>query len=242
MSDQPNPNQTTYSKLKPTLKTGDIIMFKGFAFPGPEISFLEDIQGLEPFTHSGFIVELPIDDKGTKDLFFWHAIPPDAIDQFGPDYYKKVQCDGCVMVTLDSVIDWVAKQNTPTKTEFLLIARKISAADGTRGITDAGQLDQLNSYSRQMAGRSFSSPVESGMATDYFKGVADELLHGKSSSDATFFCSKLTSSTFQHVGLLQADLITNSVLPGNFGSKAKVGKLEWQDGVTFGDDIYFQPD
>jgi hypothetical protein len=144
-------------------------------------------------------------------------------------------------VTLDSVIDWVKQTNTEKKkTEFKLIARKISRNDNQRGIGPE-QMDAFHTFIKQMDGRSFSSPTDMGMVLDYVEGYEAAKHDGKSSSNATFFCSKLASATFQAANMLPPELVVNSVLPGHFGSASKQGKLEWQKGYSFGDDIHFQP-
>ncbi len=215
-------------------------MFKGFSLTGYAIMSLEFLEGLEGYTHIGIVVDLP-DEKGDNELYFWHAIPPDAIKQFSPDYFKGVHADGCVLVTLDSVIDWVKETNIEKgKQEFKLVARKLSAKEGERGIQKK-QLKDFHKFIREKAGRSFSSPVDMGMVLDYFEGFEASKHGGKSSSDATFFCSKLASATFQGAKMLPKDLVVNSVLPGHFGAKSKQGKLNWRKGYSFGKDIHFHP-
>ncbi|MDN3202976.1 hypothetical protein [Algoriphagus sediminis] len=233
-------DQVNYSNLKSSLKTGDVMMFMGFNPTGDAIRRLEKLEGLEGFTHIGIVVEIA-DEKGNIQHYFWHAIPPDAINQFSPDYLKGVQADGCVLVTLDSVIDWVKKTNTDAgRTEFKLIVRKLNGENGKRGI-GPDQLKDFITFMKQMAGRSFSHPVDMGMVLDYTAGLEASKLGGKSSSNTTFFCSKLSSATFQAAKLLPESLVVNSVLPGHFGSKSKQGKLQWQKGYSLGEDIYVQP-
>ena len=72
---------------------------------------------------------------------------------------------------------------------------------------------EMETFIRQMAGRSFSSPIKGGMLIDYTQG---EL--GIQSPNDTFFCSKLASATFQAIGLLPPTIITNDILPGFFAS------------------------
>ena len=239
--------EPTYSSLKADLKTGDIIMFQGFTFTGAMIMGLELFEKIEPFTHVGIVVKLPKKGKMEEGLYFWQAMPADATNQFGPDYFKEVKCNGCVAVPLDSVIDWVHGVDVGKSTdifkeimlngEYKLILRKLNKS------MDPEDASLLEAYMNEIAGRSFSSPVESGMVMDYYEGYeASNSPCGKSSSDATFFCSKLVSQTFQKAGLLPEDLITNSVLPGHFGQSQDNKKLKFLRGYGFGKDIYFKPE
>ncbi len=227
----------SYNELKSQLKTGDIIMFQGFDVSGYMIMGLELFENIEMFTHVGIVVQMPESLNAPAGLYFWHAIPPAAIDQFGPDYFKQVQCDGCVLVSLDSVMSWVGQQTTSTSSSkaepFNLIAREITPK---LAVDDEAAL--LN-YMRVIAGRSFSTPVDSGMVIDYFAGAEAAKKGGSSSADDTFFCSKLASQTFQQAGLLPATLVTNSVLPGHFGINQNNTKLQFLKGYGFGDEIYF---
>jgi hypothetical protein len=231
------PNQTNYSALKNSFKTGDIIMFMGFDFAGYAIMGLEEAEGIDLFTHVGIVIDVPARGSMPAGLYFWQAMPADATNQFGPDYFKGVECNGAVAVPLEAILNWVNKQDTTSgATKYLLIARQLNQK------MQPADESLLLAYMNEIAGRSFSSPVDDGMLLDYAAGVLSSKTNGTSSSDATFFCSKLASQTFQQAGMLPANLVTNSVLPGHFGSSEDNKKLVFQKGYSFGTDIYFIPD
>jgi hypothetical protein len=183
----------------------------------------------------GIVVPMPENADLPAGIYFWHAVPADATQSFGPDYYKQTECNGCVLVSLDAVMGWVNLQDTSGTMQFNLIARQISPALAP---DDEYALIQ---YIRYLAGRSFSTPVDTGMVADYLEGVEAAKKGGTSSADDTFFCSKLASQTFQQAGLLPTNLVTNSVLPGHFGVNADNTKLQFLKGYSFGEEIYFLP-
>jgi len=226
---------TSYPKLKSELKSGDIIMFQGFDFAGYMIMGLETLENIEPFTHVGIVMEMPAFGASPAGLYFWQAQPPDADNQFGPDYFKQVASDGCVMVSLDAVMAWVSQQDTSGAMRFNLIARQLNNP------LAAPDLAAMLTTMRFLCGRSFSTPTDLGMVADYYKGCDAVKKGGQSSANDTFFCSKLASQTFQGAGILPATLVTNSVLPGHFGSNQDNTKLQFLKGYGFGADIYFTP-
>lgn len=234
----------SYSDLKGQLKSGDIVLLKGFDLTGGLIMTLEGSQNLEDFTHVGIVMDLPAYGNSPAGLYYWQAAPPTPPPDkwpFGTDYIKQVECNGCVLVPLDIVVDVVANE-TLGKTslnDFQLWARQLN-----KPLTAEYEQAMLN-YMRVLSGRSFSYPVAEGMIADYTAGYDDVKNNGvlaTSSADDTFFCSKLASQTFQEAGLLQSGLVTNSVLPGHFGQSADNQYLRFQDGYGFGDEIEFTVD
>lgn len=113
----------------------------------------------------------------------------------------------------------------------LLAARQITPA-----LPD-DMVANLETNIRLLDGRSFSSPVATGMPMDY----ADGAFRGHQSSNATFFCSKLATLTLQLTGLLSQSIISNSTLPGDYGEKCTNGKITLTVPYTFGAEIPFTP-
>ncbi len=226
----------TYAELAPSLQTGDVILFQGFDLAGLLIESLESKLNLPLYSHVGIVFRLP-DGNSPSGLYFWQAAPPppppkpgQPAQDFGSDYIKGVVCDGCQLVSLDAVMTWAAEQVAlGGSAGFLLAARHLSPA-----IASDDAASMLNT-ARFLAGRSFSYPVSVGMVTDYTEGAEEH----KQSPNTTFFCSKLASTTFQASGMLPSTMITNSILPGDFGQAATT--LQFLKGYSLGDEIPFTP-
>lgn len=222
----------TYAELAPTLKTGDVILFQGSIGADLAIETLSLAKGLSPYSHVG-MVYLPADDPTNIQL--WQAAPAPDAEAYGNDLFKGVPADGCQMVSLQTVMDWCGNLQEDHDNKYSFAAAHLTPA------LSASDFTLLDTFIRQMVGRSFSQPEDTGMMDDYLKG-ADE---GVQTSNATFFCSKLVAATYQGAGILppqpgvgiaEPTLITNSVLPGNFGDG---GKLDFLKGYTMGPEIPF---
>lgn len=197
-------NDSTYSQIKGSLKTGDIIVFQGFDDAGIAIMLYEEKIDILPYTHVGIIFELPERNGLPKGLYFWQAAPLDTSDpaRFGNDYIKGAVSNGAQMVSLDKMMSYIS--NLSGADTMTVSIRKLE-----KPLTQPQQ-NALFNYACQVAGRSFSYPTYDGMVKDYMAGAM-----GIQSGDESFFCSKLASQTFVAAGIIDS-LITNSVLPGHF--------------------------
>lgn len=244
MSIIPLLEEIPYSELKKDLKTGDLIMFMGFDFTGALIMGLEIAEGTDLYTHVGMVVEMPPKGDIPGGLYYWQAMPPNCTTLFGPDYFKGVECNGCVLVSLDAVMKWVEGQESSWTSKIQLLSRSlINTKNPPNQQLGPAEEALLLKYMKHIGGRSFSSPTGTGMAEDYNAGLKSaDKINGKSSSDATFFCSKLISQTLQKAGIFADNLITNSVLPGDFGSGQDNKKLYYQLGYGYDKEVLFKAD
>lgn len=196
-----------YSQIKDSLKTGDVLLFDGFDLAGLGIMILEnDIVGIPPYTHVGIVFRLPARDNMPAGLYFWQAAPPagsiEEDGRFGNDYFKGVPGNGAQMISLDTLMNYVA--NLKGLNTLLVAARQLKKE------LSPEQSQALYNYAAHISGRSFSYPTDGGMVVDYLAGAS-----GRQSGDESFFCSKLASQTFWKAGLIDS-VVTNSVLPGDF--------------------------
>jgi hypothetical protein len=228
-----NTTPIPYSQLAPTLKTGDVILFQGTVFADLAIEELEKVEGLPQYSHIG-MVYLPTDDP--TNIQIWQAAPAPDAEAYGNDYIKGVPADGAQLVSLQTVLEWCNDPSKDHNNTYNVAARHLTPALSSSDFT------LLDTFVREMVGRSFSQPEATGMMDDYYKGA-----NGEQTSNATFFCSKLVAATYQGTGILppqpvgntipEPTMITNSVLPGDFGQGAT--RLTWLKGYTLGDEIPF---
>lgn len=232
------PNSTpTYSQIRTLLQPGDVILFMSEgSIVDLGIGILDSMKGDLPYTHCGIIYRFPDSDPNDTPLI-WQAAPPpipnltQGGEVYGPDYIKQIPCDGCQLVSLDVMIPWCAEQ---TGANYSFAYRSIqSITNPSQGLA-SDVLTALENFIRFTDGRSFSYPPEDGMGFDYAEGS----IRHKQSGNNTYFCSKLASDTYKNIGLLSSDVITNSILPGDFAGDS----LTIQNNYQLGPLTYFTAD
>jgi hypothetical protein len=235
---------TPYESIKDQLNAGDIILFMGSEKDpaAKDIILLETIEGIPGYTHIGIVFKFP-GGNPSPDILFWQAAPvanygtsPDPTNPlnfysvFGNDYIKGVESDGCVLISLDKLMAW---SGDPSKNPDMF--QKIAVRQFTTALP-ADIISTMEQFIRLIDGRSFSSPVATGMPADYAEGAL-----GHQTSNATFFCSKLATLTYQYCGLLSKSIVCNSILPGDYGQNCTNGKISFTSPYALGPEILITP-
>jgi hypothetical protein len=186
---------TTYKGIRPDLKTGDVLLFKGTA---TESIFIELVTEF-PYSHSGLVVEF------NGQLCIWDATSTPS-QAFQCQICQKTHY-GARLALLDPVIEYYTSYCS-----YIFSLRQIQPALG------ADALSAINVFLSQADSLPF--PSTEMMTANYASGQGGASLYlGK------FFCSELVATTLMRAGALDLAYPPNSYAPGHFSEQYDLEEL-----------------
>ena len=203
MATETSKPKRSYSQIRDSLKTGDLMSFSGESPLDWMIRMEED----QPYTHVGMVIR-----DGDK-LYFWDA--PGGGDLFPDPYRGNAKHTGCRVADLDAIL---AYYMGPSGGEVALYWRQLSPA------LTAEQEAMLHTFIDLADGPPFPGDNISILPKAWGLGAG---LVGSSSLgrlfDATivgnFFCAQLVAESYMRMGLLPiAPDPANSYSPANMDS------------------------
>lgn len=227
----PTSNPVSYTKLRATLGTGDLVFLHGVSPAGVMIENLEKAEGWPPYSHVGMVI------KDGDDLYLWDAPgggfcypDPYAAKDPGNRMYGKTVHTGCRVAPLDDALAYYVDR---VDDGGLFFRQLVS------GVSDA-QFAALRIFINQVDGQPFPT-LGGDPDTAPVKGLGANFLAGQDRASVlfgTYFCAQLVADSYLRMGLLgMEDFPANGYSPAAFGMNDPE-RLPLINGARLGDIVF----
>lgn len=212
--------QVPYSKVRPTLKSGDALIFVGRS-TSPIDWMIQTVEGA-PYTHVGLVI------TDNNNPYLWDA--PGGGTQYPDPFFNNKPHPGARAAPLDDVL---AFYMNPTNGELAMYLRRVQPAVSPDQYA-AWRCFISVAIGLPFPGESIKWPDQMGLGF----GMAASLLAGETlhvTMAGSFYCAHLAAESYMRMGLLPiAPFPANSYEPANFGL-ATPAKLPLVPGVSMSD-------
>ncbi len=180
-----------YEDISPFFETGDLLLFHG---PGPLSRFIEDCENA-PISHAATIIRLPNHDR---PLLWTSDELKDIVDVLDGKKHEGVH-----LLDLQAVLNITSSRKFHDGQHYTYFWRKLNCD------RNEAFMQSLDAFMKSVDDDAFPS-----LFNMFFHFAEGRL--GIATQSKSFFCSELVTATYKSVGLLPADLLKNSLSPGDY--------------------------
>lgn len=182
----------SYSEIKDSLNTGDVMLFHGLGF---ECQFIEALQWSE-WSHVGMVINPQDIDIEYDGLLLWESSTSDYLE----DITLKCKKKGPMLVSLHDRLEYDLKTKGDNKFYISYLNYAL----------DNNMFSLLKQFINDVHNYSFPDTKQ------FYENFVMGREFNKTHSNKNYFCSELLADTYMHLGLITRRYVPNSYEPKDF--------------------------